>query len=82
MASVIEVQSAMGAMTIVPDDDFIFLRRVSHLYVGGTGNLKIDTGDKNTVTLVGVIAGTLLPVVVTKVGATGTTATNLVGLMP
>ena len=81
MAHPIEVQSAMGAMSIVPDDDHVFLRKLTHLYVGGTGNVRLTSGDGDVVLLVGVIAGTLLPIVVQRVWATGTTASNLVGLM-
>lgn len=51
------------------------------LYVGGTGNVEfIWAGDGATVTLFGVVAGTILNVVATHVRDAGTTATNLVAL--
>lgn len=52
----------------------------SALYVGGAGNVKVDTPFSTGVTFTGVPAGALLPVQVTKVYATGTTATSIVGL--
>lgn len=51
------------------------------IWVGGAGNLAvIFAGDTTAVTLVGVAAGTLLPIQVTKVMSTNTTATNIVAL--
>jgi hypothetical protein len=48
------------------------------LYVGGTGDVKVDLVGGGTVTFKAVPVGTILPVQVTKVYATGTTATFLV----
>lgn len=51
------------------------------LYVGGAGNLTVTMGeDENNVTFVGVLAGMVYPLQVSKVLATGTTATNIVAL--
>lgn len=50
------------------------------LYVGGDGNLRVTTIGGDTVTFVGVLAGTFLPVQVLRVLSTGTTATNIVAL--
>lgn len=51
------------------------------LYVGGAGNLAVTMGeDENNVTFVGVLAGMVYPLQVSKVLATGTTATNIVAL--
>ena len=82
MALPVEVASALGAMSITPSDTAVFVRRVSHVYVGTTGNLRVMSGDGNDVTLVAVLAGTLLPLTISRVFATGTTAQNIVGLMP
>ena len=46
------------------------------LVIGTAGNLKVTTLQGNTVTLVGVPAG-VLPLCVTKVFRTGTTAANI-----
>lgn len=47
------------------------------LYVGGAGNISLDLADGVNVTINGVAAGTILPVRVKRVRATGTTATNI-----
>lgn len=49
-------------------------------YIGGDGDLSIITQSGNTVTFVGLVAGTILPVGGTHVKATGTTATNIVAI--
>ncbi len=50
------------------------------LYVGGAGDLKVKTAGGDEVTLVGVTAGSFVPVQVIRVFSTGTTATNIVAL--
>lgn len=51
------------------------------VYVGGAGNLAVlFAGDAAAVTLTGVAAGTLLPIQVTKVMSTNTTATSITAL--
>lgn len=50
------------------------------LYVGGYGDLTVDTVGGDTVTFVGVNGGTFFPVQVTRVYSTGTSATGIVAL--
>jgi len=50
------------------------------LFIGGAGNLRVLTAGNDDVTFTGVLAGSFLPVQVTRVFATGTTATNIVAL--
>ena len=50
------------------------------LYIGGAGNIKVDTAAGTTVTLNSAAAGSVLTIRVKKVYATGTTATNIVAL--
>lgn len=71
---------AERATAITPDndDDLGFLTRF--IFVGGAGNLKLDTVGGDTITLIGVTTGSVYPIRAKKVYATGTTATNLVGL--
>ncbi len=70
---------ADGAASVTPNDgaDLAFVARA--LYVGGTGNIKIDTPNGDTVTFNAVPVG-ILPVRANKVYSTGTTATNIVAL--
>ena len=76
--SPLHVNAATGAAAITPNDssevDF------NGIYVGGAGNLTVTLLDGSVVTLTAVIVGTIYPLRVTKVLATGTTATNLIGL--
>jgi hypothetical protein len=50
------------------------------LYVGGAGDLTVDTVGGDTVTFVGVAAGSFIPVNVKRVYASGTSATSIVAL--
>lgn len=50
------------------------------LYIGGTGNVSVVTEGDQTVAFMGVPVGTTLYIRVKRVRATGTTATNIVGL--
>lgn len=71
---------AQDAVAVTPNDSTVVAFR--GLWVGGAGNVAIKGINGNTaVTLVGVPAGTLLPVAVSRVMATNTTATNIVGLV-
>jgi len=48
------------------------------LYVGAAGDVKVKTTSGSVVTYVGINAGTFMPVQVTQVFATGTTATSII----
>lgn len=61
------------------DDDLAFVSRM--IYIGGAGNVSVVLSSGSEITLNGVISGTVLPLRVKKVNATGTTATNLVALL-
>ena len=50
------------------------------LYVGGAGDLTVDTVGGYAVTFVAVPAGSFIPVQVTRVYASGTSATSIVAL--
>jgi hypothetical protein len=50
------------------------------LYVGGAGDLTVDTVGGDAVTFVAVPAGSFIPVQVTRVYASGTSATSIVAL--
>lgn len=52
----------------------------ARLYVGGAGNVKVTTENGDAVTFTAVPVGTVLPIRVQLVWATGTTATNIVGM--
>jgi len=52
----------------------------STLYVGGTGDVAVTTKGGDVITLTAVPAGSFIPVLVTQVRSTNTTATNIVRL--
>lgn len=53
----------------------------TRLYIGGAGNVAVVTEAGNTVTFTAVPVGTQLDIRVRQVLATGTTATNIVGML-
>ena len=70
---------AVGLFSVTPSDATVVYAR--GLYVGGAGNIAIVAKDDDAPqTLVGVLAGTVLPIQVKQVYSTGTTATNIIGL--
>lgn len=70
-----------NAAAVTPADGANLANPAMALYVGGAGNVKVDTvGGQTGVTFTGVTAGSVLPIQVTKVYATGTTATTIVAL--
>lgn len=50
------------------------------IYVGGAGQIAIVGIDNVAVTFVGVLAGSILPLIGRRVNATNTTAVSLVGI--
>lgn len=73
-----KVWSAGNAVAVTPSDSVDLTYDTRALYVGGTGDISVITENGQTVTLVGVPAGSFLPISVSRVRATGTTATNIV----
>lgn len=72
---------AQQCIAITPADSDLAGGAVRAIYVGGSGNVKITDPQGNAVTFVGAVAGTILPVMAKRIWATGTTATNLIGLV-
>ena len=71
---------AANAAAVTPNDSADLTNVSRSLYVGGAGNVKVDMADVGTVTFTGVPAGTILPIRVKRVYATGTTATTILVL--
>lgn len=72
--------SARRAAAVVPSDATLLPDPTRGLYVGSTGNVKVDMVSGGTVTFTAVPAGVLLPIQVERVYATGTTATSIIAL--
>jgi hypothetical protein len=71
---------ARNAAAVTPNDSTDLSNDSRALYVGGAGDLSIVTVGGDTVTLSSVPAGSMLSIMVRRVRATGTTATNIVSL--
>lgn len=72
--------SARSATAVVPSDTVVAEAPTRALYVGGPGNIKVDMVSGGTVTFYNAAAGSLLPIQVVRIYATGTTATNVLAL--
>lgn len=73
------INPARFAVAVTPSDATV-LNTTKALYVGGAGAVAVTMAGGGNVTLAAVPVGTILPVAVTKVLSTGTTATNIVAL--
>lgn len=70
-----------SAFAITPNDDEDLECVTRALYVGKTGDIAMCLiDDKVAVTIAGVKVGTVLPLRIKKIMATGTTSEDLVGL--
>ena len=69
---------ASQAAAVTPNDTTDLAIAAKRLWIGGAGNVKLNTVGGSTVTYTAVPAGTYLNVRVSRVYATGTTATNIV----
>lgn len=72
--------SARRAWAITKNDDNELTYVTKGLYVGGDGDVAVRMFDGTDVTFANVPAGTILPIMVKRVLATGTDATSIVGL--
>lgn len=80
--------SPRQGFAITPHQTNALTNLTTHIYIGGDGDLVVETADGTMLTFIGVNAGTLIPIRANKVlvntgdsPATATTsATNLVGL--
>lgn len=80
MSRVPNIESANSASSITPNDSNDLARATKGLYVGVTGDVKVDMADVGTVTLTGLAAGIVHPLSVKRIYATGTTATSILGV--
>ncbi len=67
-----------SAAVVTPSDSTVFDLPTRGIYVGVGGNLSVEMEDVGSaIIFVGVQTGALLPLSVTGINATGTTATNI-----
>jgi hypothetical protein len=71
--------SAYDARAVTLSDSTV-LAPTRALYIGAGGNLKVTMAYGTEVTFVGLSAGSILPIQVTKCFATGSTAASILAL--
>lgn len=70
------------AAVVTPNDGADLPRTARAIYIGGAGALRITPiNGAADITIAAVPAGTMLPIAVRRVWATGTTATSIVALI-
>lgn len=81
---VVKMLPAEYAVVVTPSDSTNLGYTTRGLYVGGAGNVSVEMagagGQEPTVLFTGVQAGSVLPIAVTRVNSTSTTATTIVAL--
>lgn len=75
--STINSQTARNGYAVTPSDTAA--NAASGLYIGGAGNVAVTMAGGALLTHVAVPAGTFMPIQVSKVMSTNTTATNIIG---
>jgi hypothetical protein len=72
---------ANSAEVVTPSDVTALTKPSRALYVGVTGNVSVEMhGTGTAIVFTAVPAGSILPIRVTRVNSTGTSATNIVSL--
>jgi len=81
MANLQSTSPAIKAVSITPDDSNDLTKITRGLYVGTSGDIAVIlSGDTSSVTLKNLAAGVEHAISVKRVLATGTTATDIIGL--
>ena len=72
---------ARSAAAITPSDGADLTETTRAIYIGGNGDITVDMdGDGVGILFQNVVSGTILPLRITKVYLTGTSATSLIAL--
>jgi len=69
-----------NAVVVSPSDSADLGYVTRGVYVGTTGNMKVTMQDSGTVLFTGIPAGTTLPIRVTRIWSTTTTASTIIAL--
>lgn len=74
------ISPARSAAPVIPTDGVEISYVSRAIYVGQTGDLTVEMVDGGAATFENVAGGTVLPIRVKEIKATGTTATGVVAL--
>ncbi len=69
-----------NAAAVTPSDSTDLTDVTKYVWVGSTGNMVVVTAGGQTVTITGIPNGTLLPIRVSRIKSTSTTASNILAL--
>ena len=72
---------ASDAFSITPDDNIALPHITRAIYIGGPGTIHVVMQSDIEISFAGLPAGMVLPIRAKKIKATGTDATDLVGLV-
>jgi len=71
---------ATNAVLITPNDSTDLVAVTRAVYVGTGGNMKVTMQDSGTVLFTGIPTGTTLPIRVSRIWSTTTTASTIIAL--
>ena len=71
---------AIGATPVSSSNTTSLTPRARALWIGGAGNVSVEFDNGSSATIENIPDGTLLPVRVTRVNETGTSATSILAL--
>jgi hypothetical protein len=74
------VDPASNAAAVTPNDSTDLAVTSRALFVGGAGNIAVTMAGGQSITFTGVTAGAVLPIRVSRILSTGTTATSIVAV--
>jgi hypothetical protein len=77
--SIMVTRPAENAFAVTPNNDADLAEDTRGLYVGVSGDVKVDLVGGTTVTFVNLAAGVIHPIRARRVYATGTSATSIIG---
>ena len=69
-----------SAFVVTPDDNTDLIRDTRGVYVGSSGDLRVDLVGEVTTVFSGLAAGIIHPIRVRKVYSTGTDAASILGV--
>jgi hypothetical protein len=79
--SIMVTRPADTAFAVTPNNSTDLATPTRGVYVGVSGDLKVDlVGGSTEITFVGLASGVIHPIQARRIYATGTSATNIVGI--
>lgn len=80
LVSANSTEMSTGGFIVVPSDATVFAQIPRTIYVGGTGDIEVETSDGDLLPFKNFPSGNILPCQVKRILATGTDATHMTAL--